>query len=71
MTNSFGENLRKTREKCGFTQERLAYKLNVSMSAIGMYEQCRRESDLDTLIKMGETLFISINTLLGIEENSI
>lgn len=68
MTNSFGENLRKAREKCGFTQEQLAYKLNISPSTVGMYEQDRREPDLDTLIKMSKKLFIPINTLLGVEE---
>ena len=68
MNNSFGENLRKAREKCGFTQEQLAYKLNISPSTVGMYEQGRREPDLDTLIKMSEKLFAPITTLLGIEE---
>ena len=68
MVNSFGENLRKAREKCGFTQEQLAYRLNISPSTVGMYEQGRREPDLDTLIKMSEKLFAPITTLLGIEE---
>ena len=68
MDNSFGENLRKAREKCGFTQEQLAYKLNISPSTVGMYEQGRREPDLDTLIKMSEKLFTPINILLGVEE---
>lgn len=68
MVNSFGENLRKAREKCGFTQEQLAYKLNVSPSTVGMYEQGRREPDLNTLTKMSNKLFTPITTLLGIEE---
>ena len=68
MTNSFGENLRKAREKCGFTQEQLAYKLNISPSTVGMYEQGRREPDLNTLAKISEKLFTPINILLGIEE---
>lgn len=68
MTNSFGKNLRKAREKCGFTQEQLAYKLNVSTSAVGMYEQGRREPDLNTLAKISDKLFTPINLLLGIEE---
>ena len=68
MVNSFGENLRKAREKCGFTQEQLAYRLNISPSTVGMYEQGRREPDLDTLAKISEKLFTSINILLGIEE---
>lgn len=68
MANSFGENLRKAREKCGFTQEQLSYKLNISPSTVGMYEQGRREPDLNTLAKISEKLFTPINILLGIEE---
>lgn len=68
MLNSFGDNLRKSREKCGFTQEELAYKLNLSPSTVGMYEQGRREPDLNTLTKMDDKLFTPITTLLGIEE---
>lgn len=68
MTNSFGENLRKAREKCGFTQEQLAYKLNISPSTVGMYEQGRRQPDLNTLTKISDRLFTPINILLGIEE---
>ena len=68
MANYFGENLRKAREKCGFTQEQLAHTLNISPSTVGMYEQGRREPDLDTLAKISEKLFTPITTLLGIEE---
>ena len=68
INNIFGENLKKAREKYGLTQERFAQDLNISPSTVGMYEQGRREPDLDTLIKMSDRLHISINTLLGIEE---
>ena len=68
LNNIFGENLKKAREKCNLTQEQLAYELNVSASTIGMYEQGRREPDLDTLIKMSNILHISINMLLGTKE---
>lgn len=68
MNNFFGENLKKAREKCGFTQDQLAYKLNISPSTIGMYEQGRREPDFNNLVKMSDILHTSISELLGIKE---
>lgn len=56
------------REKLGLTQQQLSEKLNISASTVGMYEQGRREPDLNTLIKISYELHTSINTLLGIEE---
>lgn len=46
-----GENLKKIRESRGLTQKQLADKLNIASSTVGMYEQGRRQPDLDTLIK--------------------
>ena len=60
--------IKNLREKSGLTQQQFAEKLNVSVSTIGMYEQGRREPDLDTLIKFSDILHTSILTLLGIEE---
>lgn len=56
------------REKLGLTQQQLSEKLNISASTVGMYEQGRREPDLNTLIKISDELHTSINTLLGVEE---
>ncbi len=56
------------REKLGLTQQQLSEKLKISASTVGMYEQGRREPDLNTLIKISDELHTSINTLLGIEE---
>ena len=64
MDNSFGENLRKAREKCGFTQEQLAYKLNISPSTVGMYEQGRREPDNNTLKKIANYFEVTTDYLL-------
>ena len=49
-----GENLKKIRESRGLTQKQLADKLNIASSTVGMYEQGRRQPDLDTLIKMSD-----------------
>ncbi len=68
MTTYLGCKLKTAREELGLTQPQVAEKLNVSVSTIGMYEQGRREPDLDTLIKFSDILHTSILTLLGIEE---
>lgn len=59
--------LRKLRIKSGLTQAQLADKLNVSASAIGMYEQGRREPDSETLSKICRTLDASGDYILDLE----
>lgn len=61
----FAENLKRLRLKKGLTQKELADKLSLSPSAIGMYEQGRREPDLTTLKKICELFEISCDQLLG------
>ncbi|MBQ6143926.1 MAG: helix-turn-helix transcriptional regulator [Clostridia bacterium] len=59
--------LKKLRIKSGLTQAQLADKLNVSASAIGMYEQGRREPDRETLSKICRTLDASGDYILDLE----
>lgn len=47
----FGEKLRQMRIAKGLRQSQLAAEIGVSTSAIGMYEQGRREPDRKTLMK--------------------
>ena len=68
MTTYLGCKLKAIREELGLTQPQVAEKLNVSVSTIGMYEQGRREPDLNTLIKISDILHTSITTLLDIKE---
>ena len=60
----YGENLKKIRESRGLTQKQLADKLNIASSTVGMYEQGRRQPDLNTLIKMSDKLLIPISMLI-------
>lgn len=60
-----GENLRKAREEKGLTQAEVAKLLDMSASAIGMYEQGRRDPDTDTLKKLAELYEVSTDYLLG------
>ena len=64
----FGKNLKYLRNSKGLTQAQLADCLNISTSAIGMYEQGRREPDNEMLKKICISLNTSIDYLLGLEK---
>ncbi len=67
----FGENLRALRRKAGYTQKECARLLGISTSAVGMYEQGRREPDQKLLMKMAETFDVSLDRLLGKLETEV
>ena len=52
------------REEFSLTQKQLAEILDLTPAAIGLYEQGRREPDLETLEKMAECFSVSIDYLL-------
>lgn len=60
-----GERLRKAREKSELTQVYVAKALSISASAVGMYEQGRRDPDTETLKKFAELYGCSTDYLLG------
>lgn len=61
------EKLKQLRMEKGLTQSQLAKRLGVSPSAVGMYEQGRREPDGDLLARMASVLECSTDELLGVE----
>ena len=63
--NDFGENLRELRSSAGLTQKELANKLEISPSAVGMYEHGRRKPDYEMLIKVSRLFSVSIDSLVG------
>lgn len=65
----FCENFKKLRLSQGLTQVQMASKLNISPSAIGMYEQGRRKPDSDMLKKICEAFNVSTDFLLDIAVN--
>ena len=67
----FGENLRTLRKRAGYTQKECAKVLGISTSAVGMYEQGRREPDQQLLLKMAKTFNVSLDRLLGTLDNEI
>ena len=60
MERTLGNKIKSARIKSGLTQIQLAQKLGVSPSAIGMYEQGRREPDYNMIFKICGALNISI-----------
>lgn len=62
----FCEKFKKLRLSRGLTQVQMATKLNVSPSAIGMYEQGRRKPDSDMLKKICKAFNVSMDYLLDI-----
>ena len=59
-----GTRLRALRRLCGMSQQRLAEEMNVSPSAVGMYEQDRREPSLDRLVVLARRFGVSTDYLL-------
>ena len=60
-----GERIKELRKKHAMSQKELADKLGVSTSAIGMYEQERREPDSAKLEKLCEIFSVTLDYLLG------
>ena len=65
MRSQLGDKIRQLRKNAGITQSELAKKLGISGSAVGMYEQGRREPDSKTLLKLCSVFGITTDYLLG------
>lgn len=61
----FSDSFRRLRLEKGLTQSELADRLNVSRSAIGMYEQGKREPDFDTACKMANFFGVDLDVLVN------
>lgn len=59
-----GERIASLRSRLGWSQAELARRLNISPSAVGMYEQGRREPSVDMLVSLSRTLGVSMDFLL-------
>lgn len=61
------EKLKQLRQERSLTQMQLARLLGISSSAVGMYEQGRREPDGALLARMAAVLHCTTDELLGVE----
>lgn len=59
-----GPRIASLRRRAGLSQSELAARLKVSPSAVGMYEQGRREPSVDTLVDMAREFGVSTDYLL-------
>ena len=59
-----GPRIAALRRDAGWSQAELAHRLQVSPSAIGMYEQGRREPSAATLVAMSQVFGVSTDYLL-------
>lgn len=60
-----GTRIASLRQGRGLSQAELARRLNISTSAVGMYEQGRREPSVDTLIALSQEFGVSLDYLLS------
>lgn len=60
----FGERLRSKRNMLGFTQEYVSEQIDISLRFYQMIERGEKSVSLDTLIKLSQTLTISVDYLL-------
>ena len=61
----FSNVFRALRQRDHLTQEQLAKKLEISKSAISMYENGNREPDLETLERIADLFKVDIDYLIG------
>jgi len=59
-----GARIAALRREAGMSQAELACQLKISSSAVGMYEQGRREPAADTLVAISRVFGISVDYLL-------
>lgn len=65
-----GQRIAALRRQRGLSQAELAAYLGISASAMGMYEQGRREPSADTLVRLARQLQVTTDFLLTGELNS-
>ena len=59
-----GSRIAALRRRAGLSQSELAQRLRISPSAVGMYEQGRREPSVQTLVALSRELGVSTDFLL-------
>ena len=64
----FGESVTESRKRCGITQLSLAEKLNYSDKAVSKWERGESLPDVFTIMKIAETLGVTMSYLLGEED---
>lgn len=66
-----GTRIATLRQGLGLSQAELARKLHISASAVGMYEQGRREPSVDTLIALAKEFDVTLDYLLSGQPDTV
>ncbi|WP_036717930.1 helix-turn-helix domain-containing protein [Paenibacillus harenae] len=66
---TFGSRIASLRKKKGLTQLELAKLLNISKSALGMYETDKREPNFETLMQIAEYFEVTLDYLIAGKSN--
>ncbi|MBQ7759704.1 MAG: helix-turn-helix transcriptional regulator [Acidaminococcaceae bacterium] len=61
----FSEILQDLREDRDISRKEMASYLNISLSTLGMYEQGRREPNIEMLIRIADYFNVSLDFLVG------
>lgn len=67
--NSFKERIKELRQEKGISRKQLAQKLFVSERLISYWENGKRECDFDMLISLSKFFQVSVDYLLGVEND--
>lgn len=70
MLNNLGQRIHSARESAGFTQEALAEAIGVSRTAVARWENGDIEPKLQNLICLAQSLNVSTDWLLGIQNKA-
>lgn len=70
MVVSFGNTLRALRLEKGYSQTKVAQKIGISVSMIGLYENGTRMPSFSTLIKIASLFDVTTDFLLGVSVNN-
>lgn len=63
--STFSDRIKKLRAKSGLSQSELASRINISKSALAMYETGKREPNFEIVKRMANFFDVSIDYLLG------
>lgn len=66
-----GTRIASLRQGFGMSQAELAERLHISSSAVGMYEQGRREPSVDTLVALSQVFGVSLDYLLSGQPDTV
>lgn len=69
MGDRFNENLKAAREALGLSQKEVAERVGVANSTYSLYENGKREPNVQTIKKIANVLNVSADRLLGLSED--